>query len=158
MASFSVREYDPSDAEAVWDVHERAFRASPVAFVEDAPADEDLRAVAEHYLNPDGAAFLVGTVDGDVVATGGYRRADDGAVEIRRMRVDPDHQGNGYARRLLDRLEARAAAEGFERAVLETHEDLTAARALYESAGYAQTGRRSHPVGDATLYRYAKPL
>ena len=158
MTALRIRAYEPGDAEAVWAVHERAFRASPVPFVEDAPADDDLRAIAKRYLEPGGGAFLVGTVDGEVVATGGYRRVDDETVEIRRMRVEPDRQGNGYARRLLDRLETRAATEGFGRAVLETHEDLTAARSLYESAGYAAVGNRSHPAGDATLYRYAKPL
>ncbi|NHN46858.1 GNAT family N-acetyltransferase [Halostella sp. JP-L12] len=158
MSTLRVREYEPADAEAVWAVHERALRASPIPCVEDAPADDDLRAIAEHYLEPADAAFLVGTVDGEVVATGGYRGTDDETVEIRRMRVDPDHRRNGHARRLLDRLEARAAAEGFERAVLETHEDLTAARALYEDAGYAAVGSWPHPAGDTSLYRYAKRL
>lgn len=158
MADRHIREYEPDDAAAVWAVHERALRASPLTFVEGAPADDDLRAVEERYLDPNGAAFLVGTVDGAVVATGGYRRADDATVEIRRMRVDPDHRRNGHARRVLDRLEARAAAEGFDRAVLETHEVLTAARALYESAGYEETGRRPRPAGDAALVRYAKRL
>lgn len=157
MASLTIRRLDSGDAEAVWRVHEDAFRASPLTFVEDAPADDDLRSVESQYLDA-GGVFLVGTLAGEVVATGGYLPESEDCVEIRRMRVDPDHQGNGYGRRVLERLEARAIEEGYARAVLETHERLSAARALYEDAGYETVGERSHPATDATLYWYAKRL
>lgn len=149
---FRVREFQPADAAAVWRVHERAFRASRLPFVDDPELDRDLRAPTTHYADGDGT-LLVGVVerdhersveatDGDerLVALGASVPVDGTTVEFRRLRVDPDHQRRGYASRLLDELRARAVADGFETVVLETDERLRAARALYESRGYEQTG------------------
>lgn len=166
----SIRRYEPGDAEAVWAVHERALRASPIDFLESVPGDEDLRAIPEEYLDF-GGEFLVGTVDGEVVAIGGFRptgddgtedsgttAVDDEAVEFKRMRVHPDHQRNGYGEALLTRLETLAAERGFDRVVLETNELLTAARTLYETRGYEQFETESHPATGEQLVRYRKEL
>lgn len=155
VLELTIRRYEPSDAAAVWAVHERALRASPLPFVEDAPADDDLRDVAATYLE-DGE-FLVGAVD-DVVAVGGFQPRDGETVEIRRMRVDPEHQRRGYGRRLLTALERRACDRGYATAALETHVDLTAAQALYESAGYEESGRDRHPETGDEFVSYRKRL
>lgn len=137
--AFTIRRYKPADADDVWTVHERALRASPLEFREDAP-DTDLREIADRCLDA-GGEFLVGERDGELVATGGFQPGEDDAAELRRMRVHPDHQRRGYGRRLLEALEARARAHGFERIVLDTNEHLRAARALYEAHGYNETRR-----------------
>jgi GNAT superfamily N-acetyltransferase len=92
-----------------------------------------------------------------VVAVGGFVPADREAVEIRRMRVDPDHQRNGYGAAVLSLLEDAARRQGYGRAVLETHELLAAARVLYESQGYRETGRESGRDGYERI-RYEKVL
>ena len=60
--------------------------------------------------------------------------------------LDPDLRGRGLGRRLLEELLDRARAAGFERAVLETFSDLTAAAHLYREYGFrvvsADTGPR----------------
>lgn len=148
---FSVREFRPADAAAVWRVHERAFRASRLPFEDDPELDRDLGAPTTHYVDGDGT-LLVGVVETErggpdegadeerLVALGASEPVDETTVEFRRLRVDPDHRRRGYASRLLDELRARAVAGGFETVVLETDERLQAARALYESRGYEQTG------------------
>lgn len=189
-----LRRYRPDDRDAVWAVHERAFRASPLPFVERvagrrpatanvAPIDEDLRRIESAYLESCGE-FLVGCVeprstdsasgeraghdtaerpndlqagDGEVVAVGGFVPVGDGAIEIKRIRVDPDHQRNGYGAAVLSALEDAARRAGYERAVLETHELLAAAQALYESRGYRETGRESGRDGYDRI-RYEKVL
>lgn len=170
-----VRRYDDGDRNAVWAVHDRAFRASPVDF--DPELDRHLRRVPSTF--PDqGGAFLVGTLavppappdpegrgsDGErVVAAGGYLPTtadaasvrpsspvdpDPGTAELRSVRVDPAVQGRGYGRRLVRALERRAREAGFERLVLDTNVALTAARGLYESLGYRAVGReRLEPSG-----------
>jgi endonuclease-3 len=159
-SGFSLRRYDPGDAESVRRVHERALRASAIEFVEDAPADADLRRIEEAYL-PEGE-FLVGTVDGQVVATGGFSpRSDDRrTADLRRMRVHPDHQRRGYGAALLAALERQARDRGFEGAWLETNADLGAARRLYESMGYRQTGETivEGADGRTRLVSYARVL
>lgn len=87
------------------------------------------------FTPPDGL-FLVGFVGAEPVASGGYHRFDEGVVEIKRMYVVSDRRGAGYARRLLNELETRAAKQGFKRAILETGSEQPEALALYQSSGY----------------------
>ena len=87
------------------------------------------------FAPPDGL-FLVGFVGAEPVASGGFRRHDDHAAEIKRMYVVEDRRGVGFARRLLAELEARAAFAGYRRIVLETGLRQPEAIALYESSGY----------------------
>ena len=154
-SELAVRRYEPADRERVWEVHERALRASPLEFVENAPADEDLTSVSETYLESDGE-FLVGCVEDEIVAVGGYQPRGDETVEIRRMRVHPDYRRRGYGTELLRALENRARASGFDRFVLETHERLTAAQRLYERCGYEELEREPHPVTGDEFIRYEK--
>lgn len=60
-------------------------------FVENAPEDEPLTDVAAHYLDGDGE-FLIGFMDDGIIAGGGFQSQDDCTVEIRHMRVHPEHQ------------------------------------------------------------------
>lgn len=155
--NLTVRRYRPSDAEQVWTVHELAFRASPLEFVENAPPDEDITEISERYLDADGE-FLVGLADDEIVAIGGFQPREDYTAEIRRMRVHPDHQRQGYGERLLKELEKRAQEQGLNRTVLDTNEHLTAAQGLYENHGYEETHREAHPAtGDELIY-YRKEL
>lgn len=151
---FAVRRYRPADAERVWGVHEAALRASPLPFVEDAPADEDVANVAESYLDGDGD-FLVGEFGGVVVATGGYRQVDARTAELRRLRVHPDYQRRGFGERLLSALETRVARRGFDAVVLESHEALAAARRLYESRGHERVDAGTDATDETFVYRRA---
>lgn len=89
-----------------------------------------------------------------MVATAGYRHRSEDVAEVGHRRVHPDVQRRGYAERLMAAVEDRAAADGFERLVLATREDLTAARALYEGLGYERLARIPHPETGAELIRY----
>src|ERR671934_1629841 len=55
----------------------------------------------------------------------------DGVACIRFFVLDSDLRGSGLGTRLLDELLDEARANGFEKAVLETFSDLTAAAHLY---------------------------
>lgn len=163
--SFSIRRFRQDDVTDVWDVHEASLRASPLAFVEETAVDEDVTAIEEYYLDA-GGEFLVGELDADsddrtapgVVAIGGYLPVDEDAVEIKRVRVDPDHQRRGYASRLLDELEERAREDECATAVLETVEPLRAAQAFYEAVGYEVVEESVDDVTGVARYRYRTVL
>lgn len=155
MGSLTIRRYRPSDAKAVWQVHETALRTSLLTFLEDSQDDADLTAIDDHYLTS--GEFLVGLVD-RVVAIGGYQRRDQTTAEIRRLRILPSYQRRGYGTTLLSRLEDRAFEHGIERLVLETHEQLTAAQHLYETHGYEVMSRDSHPTTGDTMITYQKAM
>ena len=114
--------------------------------------DETVVAV-DDFLPPRGA-FLVGYVDGEPVASGGWRARDadpadpavrDGDAEVKRMFVM--HRagvGRGIARAMLAALEGSAVAAGRTRAILETGTPQSAAIALYTAAGYTRMPSFGH--------------
>ena len=97
---------------------------------------------AEEFSAPRGG-FLVGYVGGRAVTMGGWRispyAAATGAqqaAEIKRMFTRPDVRGHGYARILLQALEADALFAGADWMVLETGRPQIAAIAFYRASGY----------------------
>ena len=158
-----LRRYHPGDGPAVRAVHERALRAAGTD-PSDVPGTDDLRRVESAYLDAGGEFLVVdrGTAgDPEVVATGGYKpTSGDGedeprTVELFRMAVAPEHQGEGYGARVLTGLERRAHERGAERVVLRT-----AARqgsvGFYAAHGYRETGRERY--GEYELVGFEKRL
>jgi len=139
MSNLIIRRYRDADHDAVWNVHNAALNAVD-AHGGNGPWDDDLHAIPSVYLEA-GGEFLVGELDGRVVATGAIVRRDDQTAEITRMRVHPDVWRCGFGRAILLRLEARAAELGYRHLRLETTAGQTAAQALYRAHGYHQTHR-----------------
>jgi ribosomal protein S18 acetylase RimI-like enzyme len=92
--------------------------------------------------------FVVGYVEGQPVAMGGWRhRSDAGTTlpgkrpaEIKRMFVREHARGRGLGRRVLAELERAAGEAGVDWLVLETGERQPEAIGLYRSAGYRDIG------------------
>ena len=95
-----------------------------------------------------GAPVLVGYVVALVVA-------DEG--EIADLAVAPSARRRGIARELLERMSSDVVEVGVRALYLEVRESNSAARALYESLGFEQVGRRrgyyQYPSEDALLLR-----
>jgi GNAT superfamily N-acetyltransferase len=114
--------------------------------------------VAPGEFDPPDGLFLVGSLDGDAVAAGGWRRVGDGVAEIKRMYVAERARRRGLSRQMLTELESTLAGAGYQRIVLMTALAQPEAIALYESSGY----QIAEPYGiyacepDARFY--AKPL
>ncbi|WP_254537515.1 GNAT family N-acetyltransferase [Halomarina litorea] len=167
---FHVRRYRPTDAGAVWAVHEAAVRDALPAF--DPVADADLHHVEETYF-PEGE-FLVGEVPAGlwtargpspsdqqgstrIVATGGVLPVGGWTAELTGLRVDPSYQCRGFGRRLTEALERAARRRGFRRVVIDTSEPL-AARRLCESLDYEEYRQGPLRPGAAPVRCYTKAL
>ena len=159
---FTLRQFRPYDRERIWKLHEEAMRdvdalADGSVFAEvlpdDEELDEDLRAIQETYIEP-GGEFLVGELDGKIVAMGAFKPVDSSVAEIKRMRVDPDHQRQGYGQQMLDTLEANAIECGFTEFILDTTARQTGARHLYKENGYRETRRET--IGEYEMIFYRK--
>lgn len=74
--------------------------------------------------------------DGEPSACGGIKRFDAASVEIKRIYVLPHRRKLGLGERIIRRLAQLAISDGYDRAVLETAEDMTAAQALYQKCGF----------------------
>jgi len=92
-------------------------------------------------LTAAGAVFLVGRMNGQPAACGALRTLAPGLGEILRMWVDHPHRGLGLGARMLDALEAAAAALGHRAVRLYTNRSLAEAKAMYRSRGYAEIAR-----------------
>ena len=170
----AVRPVRDADAERVRALH-RAALAPTGTDPTDLPDRGELDAPATAYDGPD-EAFLVGEVDGEVVAMGALRPAgaaagDAGADdagpgthdgespapvgELKWMRVAPHRQGGGHGRALLEALEAEARERGYGRLVAETAVRQGSA-SFYARHGYAETARRRY--GDYELVTLEKAL
>jgi ribosomal protein S18 acetylase RimI-like enzyme len=150
--AIELRDVCEEDAAAVLALHDLALERAG-AHGGRGPWEDDLHDLRGHYVEP-GGCFLVGFRDGELVAMGGFVRHSPSEAEIKRMRVHPDHQRQGLGRLLLEALEERARAAGCTTIRLDTTTLQTAARRLYESAGYREAGRRR--AGRFVLVDYVK--
>ncbi len=86
-------------------------------------------------------AFLVGTVDGELVAMGSLRPESGLSYRVNFVRVAVNRQRSGIARQLMAALEARAIELGATAIILDTTVEQVPAQRLYEAIGYTETGR-----------------
>ena len=135
----SLREATNGDREALVALHRRAM-TSVGSDPEDVPGN--YLADVEGTFHDAGGTFYVLEVGDRVVAMGGAKRVDERSVELVRIAVDPDHHREGLGDRIVAELETFARDAGYERVELETTEQQAAARELYASRGYAETGQR----------------
>ncbi|MFE1782391.1 GNAT family N-acetyltransferase [Streptomyces sp. NPDC059506] len=115
--------------------------------------DPDITPMDPEEFVPPSGLFLVGYLDGEPVACGGWRAQDaspegfeDGDAEIKRMFVVQGMRGRGFARRILAAIEESAELAGRARIVLETGTEQPEAISLYTSCGYV-------PVTKFGVYR-----
>ena len=145
-----IRRYEPGDKRAVRRLHDDALNEVG-AHLGTGPWDEDLDEIEGVYLES-GGEFLVGVLEGEVVAMGAIKRVSPDVAEVKRMRVRPALQGHGYGQAMLDALHRRAAGLGYSTLHLDTTVQQRAARRLYLKNGYREVGRGSIGPFDCIFY------
>jgi GNAT superfamily N-acetyltransferase len=139
---------DGPAARALWDEYMALVRER--LGPEFRPTEEIFGSAADFHT------WVVLYEDGEPVGCGGLRELEPGTAEIKRMFVTAGARGRGHGRRLLDELEAIAAAAGQRRIRLYTTTVLAEALALYEAAGYRLVS--THPQNGRTDYWLEKRL
>lgn len=148
----TIRRYRPGDADRVWELHEEALRDVNTFFDGgDGAINSDVRSVEEEYLDS-GGEFLVGLSGDRIVAMGAFREPGELAreflgplgesvAEIKRVRVDPDEQRQGYGQLIYDELEKRARDRGYAELVLDTTDRQRGAKRFFEKNGFEEACR-----------------
>jgi GNAT superfamily N-acetyltransferase len=153
VEAISFRRYEPGDHDRVLELHRLGLRQTGTDLGAGA-WDDDMRSadtIRATYLDGRGD-FLVGVVNGSIVVTAGLREHVSGRVEIKRMRVHPDHQRLGVGQAMLERLEARARELGYAGVYLDTTTRQQPAIALYTKNGYRQVGSAKRGSFDLLIF------
>jgi ribosomal protein S18 acetylase RimI-like enzyme len=160
-----LRRAAPADIPAMIALHERCWRVNYAGIANATAKFADLerwQRVWSDLIGNDDSRVLVaeatGAVAGFVVLTSSRDEdADDDVGEIVALYVDPDRQGSGLGRVLVDAaLKALAAAE-FTHVTLWTFEHNPASRGFYERLGFAWDGTVTRD-SDGSIVRYVLAL
>src|ERR1700730_2971929 len=135
-----IRRYEARDHGEVSLLHLEGVKQTRCQYP-DAPKgyEDDLHAIEETYLG-EGCNFWVIEAPEGLVAMAAISRIDAKTVRLRRMRVTETWRRRGLARALLDTAVEFSRDSGYDRVILDTTEQQTAAHKLYEGYGFARTG------------------
>ncbi len=127
---------DPTSPEALWCL-ERYFGELNARFQAGFDPSRSLSADARELTPPAGALFIA-RLEGRPVGCGALKLHGNAPAELKRMWLEPDVRGFGFARRLLHALEQVARNAGATAVRLETNKALGEAVNLYRSSGYLE--------------------
>lgn len=103
--------------------------------------DDELRNLPGEYAEPRGA-LLLAQVNGEIAGCCALRPLDgcdySNAAEMKRLYVRPAFRGLGLGRQLADAILDAARHAGYACVLLDTLDDMEAARALYEDLGFEE--------------------
>jgi GNAT superfamily N-acetyltransferase len=137
-----IRGFAPGDAVGVRELFIRVNRHLAPAEMKDAfeayiarSLTEEIDRISDYYRERKGG-FWVAVDKEKIVGTFGLELSGDGAMELRRMYVDPDLRRRGIARRMLQLAEQECRRRGRPRMCLSTSELQREALSLYRNAEY----------------------
>jgi GNAT superfamily N-acetyltransferase len=137
-----IRAFAPDDAAGVRELFIRVNRLLAPPDMKDAfeayiarSLDEEIDRVFDYYREREGGFWVA--AEQKIVGMFGLESSGGGAMELRRMYVDPDVRRQGIARRMLHFAEEECRRRGRSRMALSTSELQQEALSLYRNAGYA---------------------
>lgn len=109
--------------------------------------EEEMAALPGDYAAPRGA-LLLATVGGEVAGCCALRPADaadyPNAAEMKRLYVRKEFRGLGLGRQLAEAVLDAARQSGYATVLLDTLDDMEAARALYGELGFVEIAPYYH--------------
>jgi len=151
MKTMQLIHYKPCYHKAVLALHRSATDGLPIG-ISKRDEEYDLREIESVYQYS-GGAFLVGLINDQVVAMGGFERLTYDSAELRRMRIRADLQDQGYGTQLLKELERLAFKCGITTLSFETAKSRPLTLQFYRKHGYKQNGRGSYGGVDTVHFK-----
>ncbi|EHR69204.1 acetyltransferase [Burkholderiales bacterium JOSHI_001] len=132
------------DSPALWDATRALMREYALGLGVDLcfqNFEAELASLPGEYAGPRGL-LLLALVDGQAAACGAFRPLPDvdyaNACEMKRLYVAPGYRQYGLGRQLAQALIDHAIEAGYSAMLLDTLDDMEAARGLYESLGFEE--------------------
>jgi GNAT superfamily N-acetyltransferase len=147
MSDVIVREFQPADAEAFFELNREWIQRH--FWLE--PADLEVLWHPQSAIIDPGGRILMAVRNGACVGCCALIAIGPGEYELAKMAVAPAERRHGIGRRLMAAAIALAERIGATRLYLETNHTLTGAIALYESMGF-----RHLPPERVTPSHYAR--
>jgi len=139
-----IRAFSPGEAAAVRELFVRVNRLLAPAGMREAfesyiarSLKQEIERICEYYSELRGG-FWIAADGARILGMLGLEPSGEGAMELRRMYVDPDWRRQGIARAMLDFAEEECRRRNRPRMNLSTSEFQGEALALYRNAGYEQ--------------------
>ena len=132
MAEITVREFQPGDAEAFFELNREWIQR--YFWLE--PSDLEVLWNPQENILDRGGRILFAVRDGARVGCCALLAMGPGQYELAKMAVTPAERRHGIGRRLMTAAIELAQQIGATRLYLETNHTLTGAIALYESMGF----------------------
>ena len=133
-----LRRYESKFNDSILALHRSAIEGFSLGMSQ-LQDEADLMAIELTYLDS-GGEFLLGFVDDQLVAMGGFKRLSGTLAELKRMRIKRDCQGHGYGSAVLSALEQRALEVGILTLCLETAKRRPLTLEFYRKHGYLEEG------------------
>jgi ribosomal-protein-alanine N-acetyltransferase len=141
---FTVRRYQPSDGEAVFEICRQSPQAAQWSKETYDQAHSSGQIVLTAELNGQVCGFLVARITGD-------------EAEILNMAVDPSHRRNGIGSALLTAAISAAWAQNAQNIYLEVRDSNSAAICFYRQHGFEKASERrgyySSPTENAVVMK-----
>ncbi|WP_343627881.1 GNAT family N-acetyltransferase [Roseateles sp.] len=103
--------------------------------------EQELSSLPGEYAAPQGG-LLLALIDGQVAGCGGFRPIADSdyanACEMKRLFIRPAFRRFGLGRTMAQALIDAATSAGYSTMLLDTLDDMEAARGLYEHLGFVE--------------------
>ena len=152
MSAIEIRAARPDDVDAVEDYHDRCFRETYSSQLSAGEFGAPDRAGTRQQLQTwfqSGSDFetRVAVIEGRPI---GHFTVQ--GHQLVHLFVEPEHQGQGLGRQLLEQGEAMIAASGHTEFELHTRVENVAAVAFYKKAGWTVTDRLVHTVEHGISY------
>ena len=155
MTELKIRRYKKSDNKTVWDLHVLGLKQSGT-YLGSGDWDKDLDNIEEIYLK--NGQFLIGEINGKIVAMGAFKKISDGLAQVKRIRVLSPYQRRGFGQAILDKLEKTASRMGYKTIRLDTIDRNLAAQKFFEKNGYAKTKTEMLEKYNLEIIYYEKKL
>ena len=146
--------YDAKFSDSILTLHRSAIEGFSLGMSQ-LQDEADLMTIEVTYLDS-GGEFLLGFIDDQLIAMGGFKRLSGSRAELKRMRIQRDCQGLGYGSIILRELESRALEAGVHTVCLETAKRRSLTLAFYIKHGYREEGVGFY--GSVETVKFSKPL